>query len=525
MAQGPNVVAYATLDRAAPPAFSITPTYATLDAFSAANAGVKFSSAEVGDTYSYTVASDGTATGNQVTSVSVTDAGTVTAAGQTVPINLSGLAPGNLTYTVTLTNSADNVKSETATGTLASAFTVTPDQGNVKSVEGFTLGDAEVGATYNYTITDSLGATVTGTGTVTSATQDITGIDVSSLTAGAVTISVTLTDLANTTSSPVTAAATIDPAAPTAIELSTSVVSTTASVGGQVALLQTVSAIERGLHLLAGFRQRRHRQFHLPLRDQRQRAGDQCELHFHGRSELHGSLAKRRRDGPLHRPAVRGHCQRHGSHHARGEHQRFHDGHRRRHQRLGGHAGHHRPVRRRGGATVDYGLVPGSGDNSQFKIVDGQLEAVGTLTANTTYHVVVQSVSTYLISDVVQLTGATGPLSNLVSFDPTQLPSTNYEQLAVNAGLISLMALGPNGWTPAVNNNLEFPGTQAQPNYAGSYASFTAANPSATVSNSVGSSGVDQTANTAWAVVDQSGQYAVGVQVFTQQVLTITTGA
>ena len=436
------------------------------------------------------------------------------------------MAPGNLTYTVTLTNSADNVKSETATGTLASAFTVTPDQGNVKSVEGFTLGDAEVGATYNYTITDSLGATVTGTGTVTSATQDITGIDVSSLTAGAVTISVTLTDLANTTSSPVTAAATIDPAAPTAIELSTSVVSTTASVGGQVALLQTVSAQSNAAYtysLVSVNGGTDSSTFPFAI------SGNELvtNANFTSTGDPSYTVVLQSADGtgrsidqqfvvtvsdtdPI-TPAV----SINGSTTVTGA-------------ATSGSVGTLATTAPSGGAvgaTVDYGLVPGSGDNSQFKIVDGQLEAVGTLTANTTYHVVVQSVSTYLISDVVQLTGATGPLSNLVSFDPTQLPSTNYEQLAVNAGLISLMALGPNGWTPAVNNNLEFPGTQAQPNYAGSYASFTAANPSATVSNSVGSSGVDQTANTAWAVVDQSGQYAVGVQVFTQQVLTITTGA
>ena len=48
------------------------------------------------------------------------------------------------------------------------------------------------------------------------------------------------------------------------------------------------------------------------------------------------------------------------------------------------------------------------------------------------------------------------------------------------------------------------------------------ANPSATLADVVGSSGIDQTANTAWAVIDQPGDYAVGVQVFTVQTFTIT---
>jgi hypothetical protein len=148
----------------------------------------------------------------------------------------------------------------------------------------------------------------------------------------------------------------------------------------------------------------------------------------------------------------------------------------------------------------------------------------------------VQSNSFFLITtNPVDLKGASGTYEYEVGFDPTQLPSSNYEALAANAGLISLMILGPNGWTPAVNANQEFPGSQAQLNYVGSYNSFTAANPSATVDNSVGSSGVYQaaTGSNAWAVVDPSGhyvnvdqsggvEYAVGEQVFTQQIVTIT---
>ncbi len=38
----------------------------------------------------------------------------------------------------------------------------------------------------------------------------------------------------------------------------------------------------------------------------------------------------------------------------------------------------------------------------------------------------------------------------------------------------------------------------------------------------VGSSGVDLANHDAWAVVDQTGNYAVGVQVYTEQVVTVT---
>ena len=44
----------------------------------------------------------------------------------------------------------------------------------------------------------------------------------------------------------------------------------------------------------------------------------------------------------------------------------------------------------------------------------------------------------------------------------------------------------------------------------------------ATVKDTVGSSGVDTTANTAWAVVDQNGEYSVATTVFTEKVFTIT---
>ena len=66
---------------------------------------------------------------------------------------------------------------------------------------GFTFAGATTGTTYNYTITSSgaAAASVTGSGSVTSATQDVSGIDVSRCPDGTLTYSVTLTDaLGNT---------------------------------------------------------------------------------------------------------------------------------------------------------------------------------------------------------------------------------------------------------------------------------------------------------------------------------------
>ncbi len=175
------------------------------------------------------------------------------------------------------------------------------------------------------------------------------------------------------------------------------------------------------------------------------------------------------------------------------------------------------------GGQIDYSLVPGTGstNNNLFKIVNGQLETASALTAGT-YTVRVRTSSSYLVSDVVNLTGPSGPYGYQVSYDPAEFPSSSYLTAAVNAGLVSLSSESTGGWSPAVSANQEPPGSQAQLNYPGPYSSFTAANSSATLQQLVGSSGIDTAGHTAWAVVDQPGQFAVGVQVFTEETFTIT---
>jgi hypothetical protein len=83
-------------------------------------------------------------------------------------------------------------------------FTATFDQIGVTNANAnaisFTFGDAEVSAYYEYTITSSGGGVpVTGWGTISGASQQLTGIDVSGLSDGILTLSVTLEDAAENT--------------------------------------------------------------------------------------------------------------------------------------------------------------------------------------------------------------------------------------------------------------------------------------------------------------------------------------
>ena len=186
----------------------------------------------------------------------VTGSGAVTSPTQSVGgIDLSSFPLGTLTYSVTLTNSIGNPTTETATADVVSSldgFQVTPDQSTVPGggvgSAGFALTGVEPGGTYSYTISGLSAApivpggnaTVTGSGSVTSNTQDVTGIDLSTLADGTVTFSVTATDAAGAASTPVTATATIDRELPTGIALSTSVALAGQPSGTLVGQLQTV---------------------------------------------------------------------------------------------------------------------------------------------------------------------------------------------------------------------------------------------------------------------------------------------
>uniref|UniRef100_UPI003D130004 beta strand repeat-containing protein n=1 Tax=Gynuella sp. TaxID=2969146 RepID=UPI003D130004 len=208
-----------TLDSTAPSGHSVSLDNSTYNATDAASASFTFASAEVGATYSYSISSSGGGT-------PVTGSGTLsTATDQITGVDISGLSDGTLTLSVVVTDVAGNAATAvTDTAILDAAtpsgYSVSVDDTVLNATEAtnlsFTFAGAEVGATYSYSISsDGGGSPVTGSGALSSATQQVTGIDVSGLSDGTLTISVTLTDTSGNTGAAATATAALDRTAPT----------------------------------------------------------------------------------------------------------------------------------------------------------------------------------------------------------------------------------------------------------------------------------------------------------------------
>ena len=157
----------------------------------------------VGDDYqaivSQTLTFNGTAGETQTFTLTPVDDG-VEEDTETLTISMSGLAATSLAVdvsdvaTVTILDDDDN--------TAPAGYTISFDDGLINSTElttsTITFADAEVGTTYNYSITSSEGGTaVTGSGTITSADEQIVVADLSGLNDGVLTVSVTLTDDSN----------------------------------------------------------------------------------------------------------------------------------------------------------------------------------------------------------------------------------------------------------------------------------------------------------------------------------------
>lgn len=102
----------------------------------------------------------------------------------------------------------------------AVAFTTDPVNNGNKTATAFDITTAEVGSTYNYTITSSGGAgSIIGSGTVSGATESVSGIDVSTLADGTLTVSVTLTDTSANVGGAATDTVVKDVLAPTIISV------------------------------------------------------------------------------------------------------------------------------------------------------------------------------------------------------------------------------------------------------------------------------------------------------------------
>lgn len=77
--------------------------------------------------------------------------------------------------------------------TYTTAFTTSPITSSNANAVGFTIAKAPTGAAFTYTLSSSGGiGTVTGSGTIASSNHAVSGIDVSGLAAGTLTLSVTL---------------------------------------------------------------------------------------------------------------------------------------------------------------------------------------------------------------------------------------------------------------------------------------------------------------------------------------------
>jgi hypothetical protein len=122
----------------------------------------------------------------------------------TVPSGDATMAVSVLAYDIigNENSAATGSTSFTIDNTAPTAYTASIDQEHINNANdealSFTFAGAEVGASYNYTITDSAEASgsKSGSGTIASETDQITDIDVSALADGVLTLSVTLTDVA-----------------------------------------------------------------------------------------------------------------------------------------------------------------------------------------------------------------------------------------------------------------------------------------------------------------------------------------
>ena len=214
---GVAATATATLDQTAPSGYTINSDQSTYNAITASSAGFTFADAEVGDTYTYTISSAGGGT-------AVTGTGTVSSATRMYRHQYLVVARRH----ADLQRHIDRPGRQHGCGGHGHGDP-RPDRPerlydqfrreHVQRHDGrggrLHLRQRRGGRYVCLHDRHSTGGTaVTGTGTVSSATEDVTDINISSLPDGTLTFSVTLTDPAGNTGAAATAAATLDQAAP-----------------------------------------------------------------------------------------------------------------------------------------------------------------------------------------------------------------------------------------------------------------------------------------------------------------------
>ncbi|MEC3964458.1 gliding motility-associated C-terminal domain-containing protein, partial [Flagellimonas halotolerans] len=195
--EGPETTDTAIKDTTVPTGYSVTIDQDLIDSDNEDDVSFTFANAVFGADYEYTFSSDGGGT-------DVMGSGEITSVSQQINnINLSGLADGTITLDVTLSNDngSGQIASDTATKLVAvpSGYGVTIDQDPINSGNdtniGYTFSGAEIGASYNYTFSsDGGGTNVIGSGTVSAANEHITGVNLSGLGNGTITLSVILSN-------------------------------------------------------------------------------------------------------------------------------------------------------------------------------------------------------------------------------------------------------------------------------------------------------------------------------------------
>ena len=208
-------------DTAAPTGYSVAFDDDSINNTEATSISFSFSDAEVDASYSYSI-DDSDDTTNPITG-----SGSITASdNQITGIDLSSLSDGDLTLTVSLTDPAGNTGADETNTALKdtaapTGYSVAFDDDLINNTEAtsisFSFSDAEVGASYSYSIDDSDDTTnpITGSGSITASDNQITGIDLSSLSDGDLTLTVSLTDPAGNVGDDQTNTALKDTAAPT----------------------------------------------------------------------------------------------------------------------------------------------------------------------------------------------------------------------------------------------------------------------------------------------------------------------
>lgn len=176
--------------------------------------------------------------------------GTYTATYTVTNTPSEGLAAISVTYFDLAGNAGTAVSATTNSSTVTIDYTAPSgysfgiNQASVTQANqistSISLTAAEVGTTYNYTVSTGSG-TITETGTITSTSQTISPINVSSLGDGQLTYSVTLTDGSGNTGSIVTQTVSKDAVVPTVSSVSASLANGNYKAGQVIPILVTFS--------------------------------------------------------------------------------------------------------------------------------------------------------------------------------------------------------------------------------------------------------------------------------------------